>query len=80
MTPQEVYAGKAVCLNCDHWAQFKSGGIGFCVEPTSPQFHENGCRGCSLHSLREDVCSEFLEIPEARGLDRRSPRGGVVDA
>lgn len=80
MTPQEFYAGQNVCLNCDHWACFRSSSIGFCVEPTSPLFHKNGHPSGSLHALREDTCPEFLEIPEARGLDRRSPRDGALHA
>ena len=76
MKPEQAYAGKRVCLNCDHWARFLRTQVGFCVEPESPMYHEKGSRGCSLHSLQVDSCSEYLEIPEARGVDRRRPRDG----
>lgn len=70
-----------VCRHCDHWAENPaSPDVGLCVEPESPHFHERRANsGAGLHWIGVGCCPEFLDIPEARGLDRRS-RDGAIDA
>lgn len=68
-------AGKPVCLNCDHWAKLSGTLLGLCVEPESPMFHQQPrYMKQSLHVSYRESCTEYLEIPEARGLDRRRPQ------